>query len=671
MAIRYPNLIKPLRIRGITLKNRMTAAPSTPHYLQGAEPFPTEKWIAHFSNRAKNGAAVVTINHLTAGGMAIPGVPAVDNPPMHFNAVDMYDPGCQNYLCQLVDAIHWYGGKVMAYLPTPDVGMRPPEGEGPKPEGEAPPPPPDGAMAPPPMSPGADITVGNMTEAQMDDYIREIVGYAVTLKKLGFDMFSVHSAYRRCIHAQFLSPLLNHRTDAYGGSVENRSRFTLTLYKALRKALGADVPLEIVMSVSEPGGWTAEDTVEFAALAEGIVDILHLRGGEVDPQHPTGFTSTPENQTPYLSEIARVSHACRARGINILIGASSGFHDPDIAERALEDGDCDLICMARSWICDPEYGKKIYGGRGEDIVPCIRCNKCHGSDEDGFRSFCSVNPWIGMEDKLGRMVTVPVCKKRIAVVGGGPAGMEAAIVCAQRGHGVTLFEKTDRLGGALCHADAADFKWPLRDFKNYLVRKTYGSGVEVALRTEATAETLAGFDAAIVAVGAKPKTPPIPGADGANVRFAAEVFTDEETCGKRVVIIGGGEVGVEAGMLLAQKGHEVTVLCRSDKLAPKAAHSHYRSMLVNAYEALPGFRGICRARCEAIRESEVEYTAADGSRRVIPVDTVVLATGYESRAEEAMALFGVTSETVMVGDCETASHLPHAMRSAFAAASQI
>ena len=664
MGIRYKNLLKPLRVGDIVLKNRMTAAPSTPHYLQGSERFPTEKWITHFADRARNGASVVTINHLTAGGMAIPGVPAIDNPPMHFNMVDMYDPGCQNYLCQLIDAIHYYGGKAMAYLPTPDVGMRPPEGE-------SPPPPPPGDGPPPPMKPGADITVDNMTLQQMREYIETIVGHAAVLKKLGFDMFSVHSAYRRCIHAQFLSPLCNHRRDEYGGSVENRSRFTLALYRALRSALGPGVPLEIVMSVSEPGGWTVEDTIEFAALADGVIDIFHLRGGEVDPQHPTGFTSTPECPTPYLPEIAKVSHACREKGLRSIIGASSGFHDPDIAEAALARGDCDLICMARSWICDPEYGRKIYAGRGEDVVPCIRCNKCHGSDEDGFRSFCSVNPIMGIEDKVDRLNSPPIRKKRVAVVGGGPAGMEAAIVCARRGHEVTLYEKKSALGGALCHSDPVDFKWPLRDFKNYLIRCVKREGINVKLGTAATPELLEGFDSVVLALGAKTKVPVIPGIDSARVLTAAEVLEDESLCGDRVVIIGGGEVGAETGIHLAKHGHKVTLLARGDKIAPKAAHSHYRSMLESAWKAQPGFTGICRARCIRISDKAVEYQTADGTVSVVATDTVVMAVGYEPMLEEAIALHGIAAETVMVGDCVKASHLPHAMRSAYAAASQI
>ena len=663
MGIRYRNLLKPLRVGELALKNRMTAAPSTPHYLQGAERFPTEKWITHFANRAKNGASVVTINHLTAGGMAIPGIPAIDNPPMHFNMVDMYDPGCQNYLCQMIDAIHYYGAKVMAYLPTPDVGMRPPEGEGP--------PPPPGDAPPPPMPPGADITVDNMTPRQMAEYIDAIVGHAKVLKKLGFDMFSVHSAYRRCIHAQFLSPLCNSRTDEYGGSVEKRSRFTLELYRALRSSLGAGVPLEIVMSVSEPGGWTVEDTIEFARLAEGIIDILHLRGGEVDPQHPTGFTSAPDNQTPYLPDIARVSHACRERGINILVGASSGFHDPDIAEKALENGDCDLICMARSWICDPEYGRKIYEGRGEDIVPCIRCNKCHGSDEDGFRSFCSVNPLVGIEDKIDRLVRPPVRKKRVAVVGGGPAGLEAAIVCARRGHEVTLYEQKAQLGGALNHSDSVDFKWPLRDFKNHLIRCVEREAIDVKLGTTATPELLEGFDSVVLALGAKPRIPAVDGVDSVRVITAADALEDESICGDNVVIIGGGEVGAEAGIHLAKYGHKVTLLARSEKIAPKAAHSHYRSMLENSWKAQPEFTGICRVRCIRISGNSVEYQTEDGNVSVVPADTVVIATGYEPRLEEAVALHGVVAETVMVGDCVRASHLPHAIRSAWAAASQI
>lgn len=668
MSIRYSKLLSPIKIGNLVLKNRMTATPSTPHYLQGLEPYPTEKFITHFANRAKNGAAVVTVNHLTVDQMGIPGVPTEENPPLHFNMVDMSDPTCQNYLCQLIDAIHFYGAQAMAYLPTPDVGIQPPDNQK-TPEHLPPPRHQEASKHLPPAGDG--ITTENMTSEQRKAYINEIVDSAVVLQKLGFDMFSVHSAYRRCTHAQFLSPITNSRTDSYGGSVENRSRFTLELFKELRRRLGQGAPLEIVMSVSEPGGWTVQDTIEFARQAQGIIDILHLRSGETDPQHPTGFTSTPENPAPYLAEIAQVTTTCKKEGIAILIGASAGFHDPDFCEQTLAEEKCDLICMARSWISDPAYGKKIYAGRGEDVVPCIRCNKCHGSDSDYFRSFCSVNPILGLEDKIDRMIAPPERSKAVAVIGGGPAGMESALVLARRGHRVTIFEKEDRLGGALCHADFASFKWPLKSFKDYQIRKLAEYGVEVCLNTEASPSMLGNFDTIVVAIGAEPVLPQISGINSGHVHTAAEVYGKDDILANKIAVIGGGEIGVETGMYLVQSGHDVTVLEMGSQLAPDAPKSHYRSMLVGAYEALDGFHSICSAQCIKITKNGVLYLDERGKEQAVFAENVILSVGTRARSEKAMAFYGVATETVMVGDCLKAGNLQKAMRSALAAASQI
>ena len=680
MEIRYPHLLSPLKVGNMVLKNRMTAAPSTPHFLQGTETAYTEKMITNWANRARNGAALVTINHLKVDMPRFPVTEDnkrdIDFPGGHFNMCDMYDPTCQTYICQLLDAIHYYGGKATAYDFAPGIGM----GGGPSsemddfdgdqpPQGEMPQDMPEGMM---PMGDG--VTVDNMTKKQMEDYIAETVADAVMLKKLGFDMMSLHCAYRRCIHAQFLSPLCNHRTDEYGGSVENRSRFMLELYGAIKKALGKDFPLEAVMSVSEPGknGWTVADTIEFARLAQGTIDILHLRGGIADPQHPTGFTSTVDNQMPYLEEIGQVKKACVEQGIDIIIAASSGFHDLDLAEKALAEGKCDLIAMARSWICDPEYGKKAYEGRGKDVVPCIRCNKCHVSNaSDYFRSICSVNPVLGMEHKVNRMNPAVTTPKKVAVVGGGPAGMKAALVARERGHEVTLFEATEELGGALKHSNNCSFKWPLKQFKDYLASQLYKQGVTVFLNTKATSEMLSDFDAVLVAVGATPKKPGIPGIDGNHVMAAADVFGKEDTVGKQVVIIGGGEIGVETGMHLAENGHEVTVLEMLPRLANEAPEAHYRSMLENYYQNLPTFHGICGVTVTAIEHDGVLYRDKTGQEHKVPCGTVLYSVGTKENFDEAIALFGTVANTRMIGDCEKAGNVQKAMRSAYAAAMQI
>ena len=703
MSIRYKHLLSPLKVGNMVLKNRMTAAPSTPHFLQGIEEHYTEKMVTHFANRARNGAALVTINHLKVDMPHMPVTEAnkreIDMPGGHFNMCDMYDPTCQTYICQMLDAIHYYGGKATAYDFSPQIGMgggpssemddfevstQPqggPEGPGgPMPGGEmsggpggAPAGGPGEAPAGMPPMPGGGVTVDTMTHEQIQDYIQETVADAVMLKKLGFDMISLHCAYRRCIHAQFLTRLCNHRTDEYGGSLENRSRFMLELYGALKKALGRDFPLEAVMSVSEPGsqGWTVEDTIEFARLAQGKIDILHLRSGITDPQHPTGFTSTFENQMPYLDEIAQVKKACVEQGINIIICASAGFHDLDLAEQALADGKCDLIAMARSWICDPEYGKKAYEGRGEDVVPCIRCNKCHVSNaSDYFRSICSVNPILGMEDKILRMNDLQTTPKKVAVVGGGPAGMEAALVARSRGHQVTLFEQEPVLGGALKHSDYCSFKWPLKQFKDYLITQVYKQGVDVRLRTRATQELLldGGYEAVLVAVGAVPKKPGIPGIDGPQVQPASAIFGHEDQLAHDVVIIGGGEIGVETGMHLAEKGHEVMVLEMLPRLANEAPEAHYRSMLVNYYKHLPGFHAACGVTVTEIRTEGVVYRDHNGQEQLAACGSVLYSTGTVEKFDEAMGLFGAAAATRMIGDCEKAGNVQKAMRSGYAAA---
>lgn len=679
MNIRYPNLLSPLKVGNMVLKNRMTSAPSTPHFLQGTETHYTEKMITNWANRARNGAALVTINHLKVDMPRFPVTEEnkrdIDFPGGHFNMCDMYDPTCQTYICQLLDAIHYYGGKATAYDFAPQIGM----GGGPSNEmqdfdGDHPP---QGDMPqdmPADMMPmGSGVTVDNMTRQQIQDYIAETVADAVMLKKLGFDMMSLHCAYRRCIHAQFLSPLCNHRTDEYGGSVENRSRFMLELYGAMKEALGRDFPLEAVMSVSEPGkkGWTVADTIEFARLAQGKIDILHLRGGIADPQHPTGFTSTPDNQMPYLVEIGQVKRACVEQGIQMVICASSGFHDLDLAEKALREGKCDLIAMARSWICDPEYGKKAYEGRGEDVVPCIRCNKCHVSNaNDYFRSICSVNPILGMEDKILRMNEAETTPKKVAVVGGGPAGMKAALVARERGHQVTLFEASGSLGGELRHSDYCSFKWPLRQFKDYLITQLYKQGVEVRLNTRADRDLLArgGFEAVLVAVGASPKKPPIPGIDLPLVRPASGVFGHEDELDQNVVIIGGGEIGVETGMHLAEKGHQVTVLEMLPRLANEAPEAHYRSMLENYYRNLPGFHGICGVTVTAIEPDGVCYRDKACVEHKISCGTVLYSVGTKENFDEAMGLYGAVANTRMIGDCEKAGNVQKAVRSGYAGA---
>lgn len=682
MSLRYEHLLSPIRVNNLILRNRMISTASTPHFLQGTEDHPTEKFISHFANRAKNGAAVITINHLTNDNMPFFGR-AIDNPPCHFNMMRMEEPIAQNYICQLLDAIHFYGAKANAYIMGPaklkldGPPAPPPSG----PDGQPP------ELFTPPGLPGdldksaqddgpPQRSASSYTMEDLDAYIADYVQQAIDLKALGFDIISIYSCYRNSPQARFLSPLTNDRTDEYSGSLENRARFILELFSAIKKAIGKDFTLECVMSVSEPeGGYTAEDTIEFAKLAEGVIDILHLRAGEMDPQHPLGFTSTEEMPTPYLEEMGKVTKAVHELGLNMAVGASAGFQDLDWANKAVAEGKADLICMARSWINNPDYGIKAYEGRGEDVVPCIRCNKCHVSNgRDMFRSHCSVNPILGFEDKIERMIEPPKKSRKVAVVGGGPAGMEFAKIASERGHSVTLYEKSDSLGGMLKHADYPSFKWPLKRFKNYLISQMEKYGVNVKLNTAATKEMLQkeNYEVIAVAIGSKSVALPLPGADGENVRFATDIYGGGESeLGGSVAIIGGGEIGAETGLYLAELGKKVTVLEMLPELIMDAPHAHYKNMVHNYWRRQPNFSYHCGVQCTAIDPDGVRFSAKDGKEQKVACDSVLFAVGTKALTDEAMALHGAAPYSIVIGDCDKAGNVQKAMRSAFAAASVI
>ena len=672
MALKYQALLSPIQIRNVILKNRMMSSASTPHFLQGTEKNPTEKIITHFANRARNGAAAVAINHFQQDYRPSD-VKAIDNPPGHFNLFDVEDYSAQNYFCQLIDAIHFYGSKANANLRIDMDAVYPRQGGmPPMPEMSNEPACTENDVGDIEMGPGGE-PIESYTKEMLQRYAQYAGEQARDMARLGFDIISLHSCYRNATHAKFLSPLTNHRTDEYGGSMANRSRLLLDVCREMRKAVGPNVLLEVIISVNEPeGGYTVDDTVEFCRLADGIVDIIHLRAGEQDPQHPTGFSSTEDKPVPYYDEMAYVCQQVHKLGLNLKVAASGGFQDPEVANRMVAEGKADLIYMARSWINNPDYGKKVYEGRGEDIVPCIRCNKCHvANGKDMWRSVCSVNPTLGFEDKLDRMVPPVGPEKKVAIVGGGPAGMECARVAAERGHSVTLYEASDKLGGQLKHADYASFKWPLKHFKDFMITQMDKDGVDVHLNTPATPELLSGqgYDVVVAAVGSTPSAPKLPGIDGANVHYAAAVYGQmEDQLSDDIVMIGGGEIGVETALYLCEVGKHVTVLEMLPELISDAAHAHYKNMVHSYWRKQPNFRFKCGVKVTSIDPDGVNYTDYKGETHKIACGDVLLAIGSRPLADEAMKFAGVADRFVAIGDCQQAANVQHAMRSGWSAA---
>ena len=660
MKNRYSAMLSPLQVGNVLMKNRLLSSAATPHFIQGTESFPTEKWITLMANRAKNGAAVIHINHLEHPHPMKPDLKLVDMTPAHFSTLDIGDPSTHNYICQMIDAIRLYGSVAMTspmglqLRPHMDEPFVPKPGEG---------------------GPGSKPVCDELTKRDMQMHIDSVVEEALLLKKLGFEMFSLHNAYRNGPVSQLLSPRCNHRTDEYGGSVENRARLLLEIFDALKQTLGRDFPLECLVSGEETGGITIEDTIALSRLAEGKIDLLTIRQGEQDPQHPIGLTSTREHPCPNLEAAVAVKADVQSRGGKLLVGVSAGLQNPALCEHIIKMGQADVLSMARAFICDSQYGEKLYAGRGEDVRPCIRCNKCHvPNDTDKFRSYCSMNPEIGLEDKLDRLFPAQTTPKKLVVIGGGPAGMVSAITAAKRGHSVTLLEQGAELGGQLRHADFADFKWPLEDYKNYLIRQLYQNSVEVRLNTAATPALVTDMnaDAVFVAIGPVFKRPDLPGADGENVKVPMEVFGHTEELPEKIVIMGGSETAVETGLYLARNGKQVTLLSRQHMLASDAPHAHYISMLEDAYRNQLGFSYETEVQSYVkIDQGGVTYVSKDGETRYAQAPVVMCATGTAPRHKDAIAFYGTAPLVRFLGDCNRAGDVHKAVSAGWSAAKML
>jgi 2,4-dienoyl-CoA reductase-like NADH-dependent reductase (Old Yellow Enzyme family)/thioredoxin reductase len=659
MSNRYRHLLSPLKIGNVVLKNRMLASNALPHFLQGPEAFPSEQVITHLANLARNGAAIVTFAEWTNQAQRT----SFNEDGKRFPMFDISDPSVQNYLSQLVDAIHFYDAKAsISIMPVTPAGYGVCETPAPQPPADMP----DMGDMPPMFGFGP---TKELTEEMMNEMIENAIKTARFYQSLGYDMVSLHMAYRAPVLGQFLSPLTNKRTDKYGGSLENRARFPLAICQRLKEACGEDFLVEVLVSGEEKGGTTIADTVAFAKLAEGKVDILQLRAGDGSAAHPTGFNSRQGDPITL-----RYAEAIKKSGAKIITAPIGGYQDLDLNEEYIASGKTDMIAMARAFICDPEYAQKAYEDRGEDVVPCIRCNKCHVPSMTGpWLSICSVNPLMGIAHKVDKMIAPLTSSKKVAIIGGGPAGMKAAIVAAGRGHKVTLYEKDDFLGGQLRHADFASFKWPLRNFKDYLARQVAKAGVEVLLGTEATPEIIKakGYDAVLVAAGAEPNIPDIPGARGGNVWTPISVYGNEKALRERVVVVGGAQIGVETGMYLAENGHKVTVLTRQKKLAYDATPIHYIEMFREAWEGLENFSFIVKATTTNISEGKVTYVDAEGREKSIQADSVVVSAGLQPRQDEALRFYGSADRFFIIGDCRSVGNVQKCQRSAFAAASQL
>ena len=628
MKPKYSHLLSPIKVGNTVLRNRIVSSSASPHYICGAESSAGDGYLTHYANLAKNGAAVVIVDDWSEDQINSPARDVQRYP--HY---DIHNPRVTNGASLLAESIHFYGSKVLVAV-TADF----PDGIG---VYDNPNPRPIPGHKPIPQRPA--------TLEDMERAIAEMLDLVRYYKECGFDGVSFHMSYRSHMGAQFLTPAMNKRTDEFGGPIENRARYPLMQFKAIKDTFGQDFLVECHISGEDPeGGITVEDTVKFAKLAEGLVDILMIRAADIELAHPTGYNSEEGNPVTL-----RVAQAIKDSGAKLIVCPSGGYQDLDLDDRYLAENKCDMIAMARSFIADPDYYRKAVEGRGEDVIPCLRCDKCHVAFMGGpWINVCSVNPLYGIEHRYERLIE-SVSPRKIAVIGGGPIGMRAALYAKEQGHDVTIYEKTGKLGGQLFHADYPGFKWPLKNYKDYLIRQVEKAGIPVLLNTEATPELIGqgGYDAVFAATGAAPKLPDIPGVDGANVHTHLSVYGSEEKLGHKVVVIGGSESAVETALYLAECGHGVTVLSRRERLASDATLIHFYFSFMDRWKRNENFHELTEVKTLAITAEGVTYRDKDGVEHTAACDDVVACGGMAPLEAEALAFYGCAPVFKFIGDC--------------------
>lgn len=507
-----------------------------------------------------------------------------------------------------------------------------------------------------------------VSEEMLMAIIDKMCACAVRAQKAGVDVIQIHGDR---LNGCLCSTRMNHRTDKFGGSLENRVRFARMLTRAIRKAV-PDMVIDYKLSIVTPqrgkGGIDEADAVQFAQwLVEDGVDMLHV----AQANHTGNMADTipPMGVQPYGFFVKIAGDIKKA--VNVPVSAVGRIVDADMAARVIESGMADIVAMGRPLLADPDWGTKIAAGKACDIRRCISCNKgCTDAIQNRQFLSCVLNAENGYENT--RSIQPAAQKKKIAVLGGGPAGLEAARVAALRGHDVTLFEKTTTLGGQLNIACVPPRKEEMRRAAQDLIHAVCNAGVHLCMGQTRTAEQLkdAGFEAVINAVGAHSAAPRIPGIDSVNVADAWKVLAGEQQVYGTVAVIGGGMVGCETAEYLAARGCKVSVIEMMDKIAAGESTTILPTLLEN-YKTY-GVEQYPSHKVKEFRMDAVVCENKDGTEVTIPCDYIVLAMGARSNEFDAAALEAASIPVYSIGDAAgKAADISNAIRTGYDTACQL
>jgi 2,4-dienoyl-CoA reductase-like NADH-dependent reductase (Old Yellow Enzyme family)/thioredoxin reductase len=664
MGSRYKHVFEPIRIRGIVFKNRLEMAPPSPN-LADRQGRVTPEFVDFFRPIAQGGIAVIHV-----GNSVVDIKEACDEE----RQLDLGSDECILPLTRFVEMCHGYG--TIASLEINHNGK---DSQFEK-TGKA-------AFSSSSMIPSSElwrakqfgrdpIPTIEMDHAKIHETVEKYATAAYRCKRAGFKMCMIHGGHGNLI-SQFASTLYNKRMDEYGGSLENRARFALEVLERVRQLCGEDFVIEYRISADEihPNGMHFEETLRFIELIQHKIDILHVSAG----LHGEFEYMRNWWQNYLMDRMYNVHYAADIKKAfpNLLVCTVGSIMNIRQAEEILASGEADFVAMCRPILADPMMPRKFALGKEEDHRPCLRCQYC------GLRLLipavinCAVNPFLGNETEFPEAkVKKADARKKVAVIGGGPAGIQALQTLCERGHDVTLYEKTDRLGGHVIPGSALPFKQDVRDYLNYLVCQTQKAPARILMNTEATKEILdkEKYDALIIAVGSTPIIPSIPGINKPHVHWAPDADSGKVSIGSTTVIVGAGSVGIECAIGLKRAGKNVEIVEMAPDLSKLRASAGGAAMELTALIQQLAIPIHFSCRLEEITDTTVicRNIASQGNTEY-PADTVLLAVGMASNHEATDSLRRCAPETevFVVGDAAEVGMIATAVMSAFKAAAYI
>lgn len=645
----YEHLFSPIQIGTTTVKNRVFMPPISTNLADKG--YVTDELVEHYAARAKGGVGLIITEVTTVEPTYIylPGDMSICD--------DSYIPGWK----KLTDAVHKYGAKILpqlfhpAYMAFPIPGtpqLIAPSNVGPYYAKEAP---------------------RAVTIEELKVIIRQFGEAAFRVKQAGGDGVEIHAAHAHGLLGGFLSPLYNKRTDAYGGDIHGRLRLTLEVIEEVRKMCGKDFIIDVRISGDEytDGGQNLNDAVYVAKqLEKAGVDFIHVSGGTTIMRG----SSIPAPGTPMGSH-SKVGEEIKKQ-VSIPVATVGRITEPWFAEELIANGKADICMIGRANLCDPEFVQKACEGREDEIRPCIGCLRCLNGIMFGKRVACTVNPSLELENEDN----IPAAqeKKQVLVIGGGPAGMEAAFVAKKRGHEVVLCEKSDSLGGLVKLAAVPIAKQELTKVIQYMERKLTREGVEIRLNCEVTEEMLKNEFAGYEVIAGTGADPIVVNAFTAfkHCVTADDILAGKAFAGRKVVVIGGGSVGCETADYLAPlvndlfpRNREIILLEMADGIMLQESGPG-RSLLTQRMMK-KGIQIHCKAKVEKVEAEKIYYTENGEEHCISDADTLVLAMGYrpDSKLEETLKKVNVSYH--LIGDAKKVGNIKDAITEGYQIAREI